>query len=360
MEKFAFLIHPLDVTDIYRKFSVAEYLPDKMLERLFKLLPPFKVSHITGLKSKYAEAEGWFITCPLTAKQMLQLPQEYVLQKIIKAGKVAEGLGAKILGLGAFTSVVGDAGYTVANNLDIAVTTGNNLTVAMAIEGTKRAASMMGHHLENVNAVIIGATGSIGKVCAMMLAPQVKEMTLVARNEVNLQELSDKILYQTGMSVKVTSDVKLALKNAQIVLTVTSCVDTLIEAKDLAPGAIVCDVSRPRNVSKQVVKERNDVLVLEGGVVEVPGDVNFNLNFGFPPKTSYACMAETMALTLDGRYENFSLGRDLTIEQVETIWAIAKKHDFKLAGFRSFERAITESEFVEIKRNAIDNGLKVV
>ena len=39
----------------------------------------------------------------------------------------------------------------------------------------------------------------------------------------------------------------------------------------------------------------------------------------FLPKTSYACMAETMILALEGRFENYSLGRDLTVSQVKEI-----------------------------------------
>ncbi|EAX47225.1 dehydrogenase-like [Thermosinus carboxydivorans Nor1] len=84
----------------------------------------------------------------------------------------------------------------------------------------------------------------------------------------------------------------------------------------------------------------------------MPGDVNFGLNFGFPPKTAYACMAETMILALEGRYENFTLGRDLTVKQVEIIEQLARKHGFKLAGFRSFERALTPEEIAAIKANA--------
>lgn len=359
MEKFGFLIHPLDVTDIYRKFSLARYLPVSVLENLFKRLPPFKVSHITGVSSSYGQAEGWFVTCPLTAKQMLTLPPQYVMEKIIKAGKVAEKLGAKIIGLGAFTSVVGDGGYTVAQNMNVAVTTGNSLTVATALEGAKNAAKRMGHDLKNVHVVVVGATGSIGRVCSMMLASQVNKITLVARNKRSLEDLANKIMYQTGMSVGITSNVKEALKTAHIVITVTSAVDTIIGPDDLMPGTIVCDVSRPRNVSKQVALERNDVLVIEGGVVEVPGDIQFNFNFGFPPGMAYACMAETMILALEGKYENFSLGKELTIEQVETIWSLAQKHGFKMAGFRSFEKAITDEEFEKVKKNAMTKGLKI-
>ena len=84
----------------------------------------------------------------------------------------------------------------------------------------------------------------------------------------------------------------------------------------------------------------------------MPGDVDFNLNFGFPPKTAYACMAETMILALEGRYESFSLGRELTVQQIEEITCLADKHGFKLAGFRSFERKVTREQTQQIKQNA--------
>ena len=60
---------------------------------------------------------------------------------------MAEKLGAKILGLGAFTSVVGDAGVTIANALDVPVTTGNSFTVAMAVQAIREAAQCDGHSL---------------------------------------------------------------------------------------------------------------------------------------------------------------------------------------------------------------------
>ena len=49
-------------------------------------------------------------------------------------------------------------------------------------------------------------------------------------------------------------------------IAVTSAVDFLIEPEDLKAGAIVCDVARPRNVSREVASKRKDVLVIEGGV----------------------------------------------------------------------------------------------
>lgn len=352
MERFAFIVHPIVAKDFARKFPMAKNWSDSFVEGIIKHIPPFKVSHIEGIESGHSASEGWFVGCPLTSRQMVSLPEDKVIKKIIKAGKVAEKLGAKIVGLGAFTSVVGDAGITIAKNLNIAVTTGNSYTVATALEGTKKAAQLMDIPLDRANVLVLGATGSIGAACAHILARDVRYLTLAARNEAKLEILASQILRSTGLATRVTANTKSAIKEADIIIAVTSAVDSIIEPDDLKPGAIVCDVSRPRNVSQQVAQARNDVLVIEGGVVEVPGDVQFGLNFGFPPKTAYACMAETMILALEGRYENFTLGRDLTVKQVETISQLASKHGFKLAGFRSFERAILPEEVQAIKRNA--------
>lgn len=353
MNKFAFIVHPLDCSDVARKFNFAKYMPDALLERSIKLLPPIKISSITGVRSSVAETEGNFISCLLTARQMLALPQKFVLNKIIQAGRLAEKMGAQVVGLGAFTKVIGDAGVTVAKNLKIPVTTGNSYTVAMALEGAKRAAILMGHDMKKARVTVIGASGAIGSVCAQFLAREVKNLTLVGRNEAKLHLLADRILYETGLAVEITSNTRAALRKSDLVITVTSSIDTIINPEDLKSGAVVCDVARPRDVSRRVVEQRRDVLVIEGGIVEVPGDVNFNFNFGFPPKAAYACMAETMILALEGRLESYTLGRDLTLKQIEEIYRLGQKHGFKLAGFRSFEKPISEEEINLIKQRVI-------
>ncbi|WP_429163580.1 NAD(P)-binding domain-containing protein [Desulfitispora alkaliphila] len=359
MDKFAFIIHPLDTSDIYRKFSFAKKLPEKMVERAMRFLPPVKASYITNIKSKHNTTEGWFVACPLSAKQMVDLPTDFVIKRIIQTGKLAEKLGAKVVGLGAMTSVVGDAGITVAKNLNIPVTTGNSYTVATAIEGTKRAAKLMGKDLKEVKVAIIGATGSIGNVCAHLMARETKDMVIVARDQQRLDKLANKLLYEYGLAINTTVNVKKAVSQADVIISVTGSAESVIEPGDIKPGAVICDVARPRDVSKKVAEERDDVLIIEGGVVEVPGDVEFNFDFGFPKKTSYACMAETMILTLEKRFENYTLGRELSLKQVEDIQKMADKHGFKLAGFRSFERAVSSDHIRQIQARAIERLKKL-
>jgi len=147
-----------------------------------------------------------------------------------------------------------------------------------------------------------------------------------------------------------TTDVS-RIREADAIITVTSSDAAIIMPEHLKPGAIICDVARPRDVSVRVAKERKDILVIEGGVVAVPGDVNFNFNFGFPEKTAYACMSETMILALEGNPDlyDFTLGKDVSVAQVEQITGLADKHGFGLAGFRSFEKAVNKDQVTRAK-----------
>lgn len=357
MEKFAFLIHPIELDDVYRKYKYLKYLPEKVVEKLIEIIPPSVVSHITDIKGYNKQGEGWFIGVPLTSKQMMTLPETRVFKKIIKAGRIAEEQGAKIIGLGAFTSVVGDAGVTVAENLNIAVTTGNTYTVAAAFDATKEACRLLGKNFSECEVAIIGANGSIGRVCSELACREVSKLNLVGKDIIQLSQLKRKLMNTyTNKEIYTTTSIENALVSADVIITVTSSINDVIKAEYIKTGAVVCDVARPRDVSKSVQDKRKDVLVIEGGVIEVPIGVNFNFDFGFPKGLSYACMAETMILALEGKYENYSLGREIDIDKVDEIRMLAEKHGFRLAGLRSFERVINQS-YIEEVLNAINNSV---
>ena len=305
------------------------------------------MSKVTGIESPTgAKTEGWFIGLPLTPNQMTKtLPIEEVYDKIAKCGDLGAELGADILGLGAFTSVVGDGGVSVAKRTKIkAVTTGNSYTVATAIEGTLEACRRLGVDLPSATLAVVGATGSIGKTCALVLGRSFGKTILVGRDLERTQAVAHEL-----DNARATTNVA-DIREADAIITVSSAGKELILPEHLKPGAVVCDVARPRDVSARVSKERPDVLVLEGGVVRVPGNVEFNLRFGFPEKTAYACMSETMMLALDDRIENFTLGKDVSVEQVDEISRLAHKHGFELAGFRSFEKAVDEESIQRAKQ----------
>lgn len=337
MTKFAFVIHPLKPKDAARKYPIARYVPDPLLEWFLARKHPVVASHVTGIRSiTGAETEGWFIGCPLTPKQMLA-DVDLAYKRIIECTQLAADLGATIIGLGAFTSVVGDGGITVAKSSPIAVTTGNSYTVATAIEGTLQACALLDIVPRDSVLAVVGATGAIGKTCAQVLSRDFGRTILVGRDQPRTELVANEL-----PNAIATTDVS-RIREADAIVTVTSADAEIILPEHLRPGAVVCDVARPRDVSVRVSQERPDVLVIEGGVVAVPGDVEFNFSFGFPPKTAYACMSETFMLALEDRAESFTLGKDVSVEQVDETQRWASKHGFKLAGFRSFEKAVDEA-----------------
>ncbi len=197
MDSFAFIIHPIDPKrDVSRKFPLlGRVLNERQIDFFSTFFPPVYISEIEGIASEATgkQVKGWFIACPYTPRRMLELPERTVYRKIIQTGHLAEKLGADILGLGAFTSVVGDAGVTIANALDVPVTTGDSFTVALAIDAIREAARLMDIPLDKATAAVVGATGAIGQVCAELLAEDVERLYLIGRREQALEELRDRI-----------------------------------------------------------------------------------------------------------------------------------------------------------------------
>jgi predicted amino acid dehydrogenase len=351
--RFGLIIHPLTIADFAKRFPLTRMLPGGVIERLFKAVPPFEAAAITGILSPTgARAEGWFIALPWTPRVLLSAPPDLVARKLTQAGRIAERLGAGIVGLTAFTKIAGDRGLSVARALRVGVTTGNSLTAATAVDGALLGASRMGIDVRGARVAVIGATGSIGAACSQMLARRVGELTLVARNQERLEHLAGRLREGAGAQVAVSQDIARAVGAAEIVITVSSATDVLIQPEDLRPGAVVCDVARPRNVSRLVYERRRDVLVIDGGVIDVPGPVDFGLDFGFPPGSCEACMAETILLALERRYEDYTLGAEVEPAKVEEIRALMQTHGFRLSGLRRFERKISDDEVEAIRRAA--------
>lgn len=352
--QFAFVFHPINAKEhaTYKYPVLGRLLPEPVINWACQFVNPLYISHITGLVSHETqrETQGCFLAVPYTTTVMHQLPAEKVYQKVIAAGRMAEELGAKVFGLGAHVAVVGDAGVTIDRELDLAVTTGNRFTVGIAVDAMLEAARVMDTDIGEASVAIVGATGAIGKACAQMLAEACAELILVGRREEATKAIAETC---TGQRADVCATTNINdIYHADLVLTVSSAIDAIIEPQHLKPGAVVLDVARPRDVSVAVARERDDVLVIEGGMVEVPGDhANFNFYFGFPERRVFACMAETIAMAMEGDTTS-SVGRDIPIDDVKHISAMCKRHGFQLAGFRAFEHAVTQDTIDSVREKA--------
>jgi fatty aldehyde-generating acyl-ACP reductase len=145
-----------------------------------------------------------------------------------------------------------------------------------------------------------------------------------------------------------------------LILTATSSTQDIIQPEDLLPGAVVCELSLPHDVSRRVALERPDVLVTEGGNMVVPGTPYFErvrepgqeFDLNLPPRTALACMSETMVLALEHRAESYTLGRGIDVNKVVEIEEMATRCGFTLADMRAFDAAITPEKIAATREAA--------
>lgn len=361
LPKFCFVIHPLSLEDVARYEPGAAGKGAPIIRKILEWMPAWAAVHVTGVQTPDGrETEGWFVSAALLPEQMMEMPREEVYKRIVRAIEIGAELGAQVAGLGAFTGVVGDGGITVAERSPIPVTTGNSLTIAAGIQSLFRGAREMEIDPSQSTAVVVGATGSIGGACVQLIAPRVKHVILVARNNTRLAKFHEQIKNSLPCESSYTTDISDAVQRSQLILTATSSTQDVIEPEDLQTGAVVCELSLPHDVSRRVAVERPDVLVTEGGNMVVPGanprfervrepGTEFDLNL--PPRTALACMSETMVLALERRFECYTLGRGIDLQKVIDIERMATECGFTLADMRAFDAAITP-EKIQATRDA--------
>jgi len=118
--RFAFLVHPLDLQS-YTDFDASlKRLSGAQLEDLASrwndMVEPFVISETRITAKDGRSAYGEFICVPKTAEQLLELGREEAITEIMKAVELGAQRGAKLVGLGAYTSVV-TMGRTFASAL---------------------------------------------------------------------------------------------------------------------------------------------------------------------------------------------------------------------------------------------------
>ncbi len=349
-KKYAFIAYPLSLDLLYKLDPELKKIDEKKLRELLAEKPPCIASKISGVQSAATKemVDGEIILVYLLPDQMLTMDSSFVIRRIAEAGLLAQKNGAKIIGLGGLTSVIGNQGTMVAKKLNIAVTTGNSYTAAMAIEAAVKAAGIIGINLNEAKVSVIGATGSIGSACAHFFAEKCPRINIVARNLRRLKEMSADLGKLYKSKVEIHQNVKQSVKDADIVITATSFPLALIDVEDLKSGAVVCDVATPRNVSYQSKIKRKDVLVIDGGLIEPPGKMKTDIDIGLPESTAYACLSETMILAFENRFENYTIGRGLDLKKVKEIKKLGDKHGFKLSEFKSFGEKVSDSDIKKI------------
>jgi predicted amino acid dehydrogenase len=361
--RFAFVIHPLSqkyfaqVEPLGTLSKVAPSIVMDAVEKAMAYAPPFTYSHVTGITSPTgAEAEGWLITVGGTPKELMAHSPEFTYGRLLAAAEIARKLGAQVMGLGAFTKVVGDAGVTVAKRAPLPVTTGNSYSASAALWAAHEAVDRLGLVERDDDgrirghAMVVGATGAIGSVCARLLALASDELWLVSPESAKLLTLKHDIERENPRAViRVAATPDDHLPDMDLVVTATSGAGKrVLDIAAVKPGCVITDVARPLDLSAEDVATRPDVLVIESGEIELPGEVSMK-DIGLPPGVVYACLAETVVLALEGRYETFTVGRSIEWEKVKEIYRLGLKHGMKLAAISGVNGVFTDDDIARVR-----------
>lgn len=285
-------------------------------------------------------AEGRLYEIPMAAAEILDAPSraiEYIEQAV---GMAAEW-GARIVGLGSMTGIVGGGGTYISEQSRVPVTTGNSLTVYAALQNLRHACREAHVELSREVVAVVGIPGSIAAAAATMLAPECGDLLLVGRNE---SQRSRQLA--TNLGAELLLDIATALRRAKVIFTATSS-GNCIDERLLRPGSVIIDVGVPADVMRSD-PPRKDLLVISGGLSLVPDSFPRDSMFlGFHQGIVPSCLGETINLALENRAESFSLGRNLRVEHVRQIGQIAVKNGFRFDRLYSFGLALRPGQVAE-------------
>lgn len=339
--KFAFLIHPRNLDDVFRKYPFLKFFPEKFVNFFLRKSAPIIISKIDGLVSKKTglRANGLLISVGMTAKEMLA-HRDLAKIEVIQAVRLAKKMGAEIVGLGALTSPMVNGGKDLVGQYGIKVTNGNTLTVGMTMEGIRKALSLNSKDSQRLIFAVVGATGSTGSAISKLIARDnlADRLILIGRNTEKLTFLKKEIFnsFNLGVSISVSTT---SLKDADVVIVATSASGAVISSDLLKKNAIVYDITQPRNTSEFIQKERPDVTVIDGALVKLPKGVGIDFDSGLPENVTFSCLSETMILAAENIPSDFSVG-DVDIEKVDFIVSLANKYGIKIAPLMSWGKQI--------------------
>ncbi len=371
IEKYAFIIHPLHAGQLFMHPAAKALRPFKSnlspyIEKLAAMAPGMFWGTIDGVVSEKTgkEVKGLIYTLTETPSMLMQKDSEDVYRKLVKLCRLAKENGAKIIGLGAYTKIVGDAGVTVNRRSPIPVTTGNSLSACATLWAAKLAVDKLqmvkkqDERYQGV-AMVVGATGSIGAVSAKVLCQSWDELVLVAPRAHKLLELKEEISFiAPNCKVTIATSPEAHSGRSHLIITTTSARgQKILEIENVRPGAVICDVSRPLDISEEDALKRPDVMVIESGEVTLPGEYKMNVDLGLQGRIVYACLAETALLAMDNRFESFTLSRNISYQKVLDIDRMAREHGVKLSHITGHSGIITDKEF-ELCKNHAANNLK--
>jgi predicted amino acid dehydrogenase len=366
VRKFAYLYHPPSRRELFSSPALRWMgtLPDSAqlaAERAAARAPIFARSRVHGVVGAgEVEAEGWILYLPTTAHLMEEKGPAHAEARLLEASRLAQRLGATLLGVIAFSRTMTRATRAAAGKVDLPITSGMSFFVSATLWAVKEAALQMGLSRDEDGralgtALVTGAGEPEGGVAAELLALAFRRLVLVDGAPDRLRSLSERIAAACPWcEVEVATRLESRASQADVIVTgLSGPAPQPFPLQDLRPGCVVCDAGRPPSLDEEARRARPDVLFLRAGEIELPGPADLGADLGPPPKVAFASLAETVALSLSGRDECFTLGDTVSLPQVKEIYRLGLAQGMRLAGIRGIVGPLSATEIRQIRERAM-------
>ena len=337
----AFMIHPMNLRDFWsaQRFAWLRPLVEKRLisERAVRQMAdemrPMKVGELRGIRTEQGkEIRCYLLSAPLLPDRFRDDP-ELATRRAIEGARLAHELGASVVGLGAFWSVVGNKGQDVQAAVpEITVTNGGAYTsgtIKAAIPGILEHFAATGRDLKQAVAGVVGANGVVAFGIARTIAPQVRRVIMIGRDLEKLERSANTLRRANPGTEIVTTLDYAALREADLIFSATSDPNPVIFPEHVKEGAWIFDEGRPADVAEGVAALPG-VRVIPGGLVTPPGSMTSGIDLQFGEGNVPACLAETLIIAATGEYNRKSLGPQTLTENVNFFVAEAEKLGFRV------------------------------
>lgn len=327
------------------------------VERGLATAPPFAYARVSGIAGGDTVAEGWILTLPASAPEIVARGPEFLIGRMRRAAGIAQQLGARVMGVSTFDRALSAAAGAVAATEPIPITSGLSMALSADLWAGREACLRVGMAAGedgriDGTALLLGArTEGPASVAARLLAVGFRRVVLVAPQADEALELLREIEREIpGSEVEISTTLQGYPGEADLVVSgLDPDSAKAVGLADLKPGAVLLDLSRPTAFGVEEARGRDDVLLVYAGDLELPGDVRFSHPIGLPPRVAYAAVVEAAVLALEHRFECFSPGEAVEAERVKEIYRIARKHGVRLAAIRGPEGVVDEETVEKVR-----------
>jgi len=290
----------------------------EQVERVIRRLEPMPICNLVVRSPTGAVISAVYIDAFLLADAKGLAAAAEAVTRVQAAYRAAAQSGVRLVTLGGEF-----AQLNPSRDYGIAFTTGNALTAAVIAEQVLEG-------LDGTTTVtVVGAAGDVGSGLCRILHSRGLALRLVGRRPAPLEALAATL---PGARVQHWDD---AAPESDVVVLVSSASHRGVPLDGVRASALVLDAGHPPNAGPPPARGPR---YARAGRVRLHHPLESDLPefIGcFSGGELHACLAEGMALALEGRWESYSSGRGgITPERAAEILALAARHGIEPAPLR--------------------------